>query len=217
MYIYADESGDLGWKFGAPYGKGGSSRYLVIFAVCVHEEKDHRIDRVIRDLYTASRWDPKKEKKWIHANSRSRQSFVESASKLCESHPDISYHAIAVYKPNVQTHLRADPNKLYNYMLKLLLLSEMSRHQEVLFMPDARSVRVASGDSLHDYLQTELWYEANAKTRLTTLPRDSRQHKGLQFADMMAGAVSNCFEFGDRHCFDHVERHVRLKRLFFPC
>lgn len=33
--VYLDESGDLGWKFDAPYRSGGSSRYLTIAAIAV--------------------------------------------------------------------------------------------------------------------------------------------------------------------------------------
>jgi hypothetical protein len=35
MLIYLDESGELGWKFDAPYRKGGSSRYLTIASLVI--------------------------------------------------------------------------------------------------------------------------------------------------------------------------------------
>ena len=39
--VYLDESGDLGWKFDAPYRCGGSSRYLTISAIifCSYVER----------------------------------------------------------------------------------------------------------------------------------------------------------------------------------
>jgi hypothetical protein len=216
LCIYADESGDLGWAFDAPYGKKGSSRYLTIFAVCAEDAKCHHLNRVIRGLYKAARWNTKHERKWIDAGLKSRIHFAQEAAKLSEAHPDITYHAIVVNKQAVQPHLRQDPNKLYNYMLGLLLLKEMAKHKNVTFLPDNRSVKVASGNSLHDYLQTQLWYELGVETRLKTEATDSKQSITLQFADMMAGVVGSKFELGSGEPFQILAEHVSLKKLYFP-
>jgi hypothetical protein len=215
LHIYADESGDLGWRFDAPYGQKGSSRYLTIFAVCVEDNHRHRLDRVVRGLYTASRWNTKHERKWIDANEKSRTHFAQEAAKLATNHPHISYRAIVVYKPNVQAHLREDPNKLYNFMLKLLLLRVMAKHQMVCFFPDNRSVKVANGNALQDYLQTCLWGDEGVATQLHTVPTDSKGCRELQFADMMAGIVGTKFENKKTAHFDTVAAHVMVKRLFF--
>lgn len=74
-------------------------------------------------------------------------------------------------------------------MVKLLLLEQMAKHERVTFIPDPRSLKVESGNSLHDYLQTELWFSAGTQTLIETTPRDSRHCLNLQFADMLAGVV----------------------------
>lgn len=51
--FYTDESGDLGWSFDRPYGKGGSSRYLVIAAMSLPVAEAHRPERVMKDLFKA--------------------------------------------------------------------------------------------------------------------------------------------------------------------
>ena len=78
-----------------------------------------------------------------------------------------------------------------------------------------RRVGVASGNSLHDYLQTELWFGCGAATLLETVPRDSRHCLNLQFTDMLAGAVQANFEFGDARYWSHLQGHVRLKTVYF--
>ncbi|QWT18764.1 DUF3800 domain-containing protein [Bacillus sp. NP157] len=216
MHIYADESGDLGWNFEPPYGRRGSSRFLTIFATCVPDEKCHHLDRVVRQMYKASRWTTKKERKWTDASEPSRLHFVRQAAQLLRKHPDISYHAIVAYKPNVMRHIRDDPNKLYNYMLKLMLLDEMKKHQTVHFIPDHRSVKVESGSSLHDYLQTELWLALEVPTRLHTKSADSGQCRALQFADFMAGAINAMFEHGRAQYASAEGLVVETKRLYFP-
>lgn len=216
LYVYADESGDLGWSFNEPYGKRGSSRYLTICAICVPEEKIYRVDRVVRGTYLAAGWKTTQERKWIDARDKSRIHFVNEAAKLAAEHSDISYHAIVVYKPNVQKHIREDPNKLYNFMLKLLLLKEMAKHPRVCLVPDGRSIKVASGNSMHDYLQTCLWLHEEAPTILETTYRDSAHCKGLQFADFMAGAVNACFETGKRDYLNAPGLNIDVKKLYFP-
>lgn len=215
MHIYTDESGDLGWNFDPPYGKHGSSRFLTIFAACVPDGKCHLLDRVVRDLYKASRWNTKHEKKWTDASEASRIHFSRQAAQLLQRHPDITYHAIVAYKPCVPEHVHRDPEKLYNYMLRLLLLDEMSAHQVVHFIPDNRSVKVESGNSLHDYLQTTLWFEASASTELRTSRTDSKQCRGLQFADFMAGAVNANFEHRRPQYIETPGLTVRVMHLYF--
>lgn len=144
-----------------------------------------------------------------------RKFFALRASQLAEQHTDIQYWAIVVNKQKVQPHIREDPNKLYNYMIKLLLCKEMARHTQVRFVPDPRSIKVESGDSLHDYLQSELWFERDAKTLLTTCPCDSSANKNVQFADMLSGAVQHCFEDDVKQAYRPLKKHLSIKTLYF--
>ncbi|HVM94391.1 MAG TPA: DUF3800 domain-containing protein [Terriglobales bacterium] len=213
--IYLDESGDLGWNFTAPYRHGGSSRYLTIAAVCVPSDQKHFPKRVIKELYHKFGWPTSVEKKWQEMRPDERAAFALLAVKMCNSHPDIHLHAITVKKERVQPHIRNDANKLYNYMIRLCVIECMATQDRVVFIPDPRSIKVESGNSLHDYLQTELWFTHHVKTILTTTPLDSRNSKGIQFADMLAGLVQHRYE--DRH-FDYIRiciRRLKLRKLFF--
>ncbi len=214
-HIYLDESGDTGWLFEHPYTKGGSSRYLVIAATQVQPQADHKPERMLRNLYKHRNWKPGSEKKWARMSPEARSDFARSAAKLVATAQDIELLAIVADKRNVQDHIRQDPNKLYNYMVRLLLLEQMAPHDRITFVPDPRSVKVASGNSLHDYLQTELWFGCGAATLLETVPRDSRHCLNLQFTDMLAGAVQANFEFGDARYWSHLQGHVRLKTVYF--
>jgi len=63
MIIYLDESGDLGWKFTAPYRNGGSSRHLTIASLAVSPPNKHRPKRLVKKLYTKFNWPTNIEKK----------------------------------------------------------------------------------------------------------------------------------------------------------
>jgi hypothetical protein len=214
LQIYVDESGDLGWSFDKPYGQGGSSRFLTIAALIVPDDLDHLPKRKIKDLYTYAKWDPKREKKWVEMPAEARATFATNAVKLHEKHPSICYRAIVVNKQNVNASFRRDSNKLYNYMIRLLLLDELAKHPHVTLIPDPRSIKVQYGRSLHHYLDA-LLYEMQAPTTLETVERDSSDCRALQFTDMLAGVVGTHYEFGKSEPYRALARYFPTKNLFF--
>lgn len=112
-------------------------------------------------------------------------------------------------------HIRADSNKLYNYMIRLGFLDRMAEHDVVTMIPDPRSIKVKSGNSLHDYLQTELWFTKKANTNLLSRPQDSATCKGIQLADLLAGMVQAHFEDNVSRDFTTIQPRLALNRLFF--
>ena len=194
-HIFLDEKGDLGFTFTAPYRKGGSSRYLTMGALVIPSEKSHLPARVIKKLYKSQGWTAL-ETKWTVMNAASRKAFCERAVKFHKEH-GAEYYAITVRKEKVLPHIQSDANKLYNYMVKCLLLDKMATYDAVQLIPDPRSIKVKSGNSMHDYLQTLLYFDKGVKTKLTTNALDSEGCKGLHFADMLTGAVGCHHEDGD--------------------
>ena len=214
--LFVDESGDLGWSLDKSFLQGGSSRYLTIAGVIVVDGNIKHLNRLIRSLYASRRWNTKREKKWSQMTSGAKMDFATRAARLSETRRGISFHSISVYKTNVREHIRRDGNKLYNYMIGLLFLQHLQHFDRVTFIPDERSIKVTSGDSLHDYLQTQLWFDKNAETMLTTRPGDSAKHQALQFADMLAGCVQDRYEKNQTAPFDQLGAELNVKRLFFP-
>ena len=153
--------------------------------------------------------------KWSELKPIEREDFARKAKQLVLKHPEIEYHSITVKKENVQTHIQSDPNKLYNYMIKLSLIDEMAKYPQITFIPDPRSVKVESGNSLHDFLATTLWFDKNVSTILITTPQDSQMSKNIQFADMLSGIVQNHFEDNNTEAFSILGPHITIKRLFF--
>ena len=214
--IYSDESGDLGWCFSKPYRHGGSSRFLTIASLVVDPSKKHLPKRLIKKLYAKYKWPTKIEKKWADMTDAERNAFSQKAAVLIDLVPGaISYFSITVRKENVQPHIRSDSNKLYNYMIGLSLLDEMKRHSSVTFVPDPRSIKVASGNSLNDYLQTKLWFEIGVATGLNTNSVESSSSLSIQFADMLAGTVQSHFEDRNSGPWKNLRKHIRSKTLFF--
>lgn len=169
----------------------------------------------MRKLYEKAKQDPKEELKWVALTPELRAFFASQVRAMCMQHPDILLHAIVVQKENVLPHIREDANKLYNYMIKLALIDRLAHYEVVTLIPDPRSIKVKSGNSLHDYLQTELWFAKKAITKLITTPMDSKTSLGLQFTDMIAGTVQAHFEDNESTNFMAVSQCVKVTKLFF--
>ncbi|HED4451846.1 DUF3800 domain-containing protein [Pasteurella multocida] len=214
--VYLDESGDLGWKFDAPYRKGGSSRYLTIATILIKHDKRHLLKRLMKSLYKKTKTPTNQEIKWASLSVADRLWIAKKLADFKIKHgSDVQFLCITVNKQKVMPHIRQDPNKLYNYMIKLLLASDLARYNHVHFNVDQRSVKVESGNSLHDYLQTSIWLELEAATILKTIPCDSKCHLGVQLADIISGIVQNHYEDSKSDPFKALQLHLNSKKLYF--
>ena len=143
-----DESGDMGWKFDAPYRKGGSSRFLTIAFIICPSTKSHKLDRIVRKIY---------EKRGVHFKDtevkgssltiEEKESIARLTVDMLEKNTDFSLVSITADKRNVADHIRRDPNKLYNHMIQMALLKHVAQYDEVNLIRDNRTVKVASGNS----------------------------------------------------------------------
>jgi hypothetical protein len=212
--IYLDESGCLGWKLDAPVGHGGSSQFFTLAAAILPDDREPALNRVIRGLYKSRGRSISNELKSVSLSAWEREHFARQLAGIRASHPEIVFTTMTVRKENVSAMFRRHPNGLYNYMVKLMLLQTMARHQAVSFIPDARTVKLELKHGLHDYLQTEL-AGSGADTFLQTTPWESRDSFGLQFVDILAGIVWAHHEHRNGAAYRTASPHITQRTLFF--
>ncbi len=68
-------------------------------------------------------------------------------------------------------------------MVNFAVLDMIKLFPVVNFIPDPRTIKVASGNSLIDYLQIKLWFEYNVQTTLVNCPAESKSNLNLQFTE----------------------------------
>ncbi|WP_158216619.1 DUF3800 domain-containing protein [Actinobacillus seminis] len=193
-----------------------SSRYLTIATILIHHDKRHLLKRLMKSLYRKAKTPTGKEVKWAAFTPDDLLWTAERLAQFKTKHGnDVQYFCMTVNKEKVMPHIRQDPNKLYNYMIKLLLAREFARYDEVIFNVDQRAIKVESGNSLHDYLQTSIWFDIGAKTLLKTTQCDSKCHLGVQLADIISGIVQNHFEDAKSEPYKVLRIHSEIKTLYF--
>ena len=215
MIAYIDESGDLGWTLDKPYRMGGSSQYLSIAILLTPNKSKHHPKRVVKGIYTKYKIAPSKEIKGVDLSENRLAFFVQEVINLRKIHPEIRIVAITCKKENVQKHIRNDSNKLYNYMIRLVLLREVIKENTVTLIPDPRSIRVKSGNSLIDYLQTELWFECGSSTILNHEIVHSDNSLNLKFIDIITHIIWCKYENKQSGNADLLMPYITHHELFF--
>ncbi len=217
MIIYLDESGDLGFEFDEPFNQGGSSKFLLISALIIPSLKSKLSKRIIRNIYKKRKLSVEDmEIKGRDLTPKEKYYFVSKVIKLLNNNPDCKIEVIIVNKINVQSHIQSDSNKLYNYMIRLLLLDEMSKYPIIQFCNDPRSIKIKSGNSLIDYLQTELWFTKNANTKINQSLMDSKNSFNIQFVDYICYLIWTHIELNNNiQLYKLLEEKINIRYLFF--
>ena len=206
MYVYLDESGDLG------FGQGGSKYFTIAFVVvrdpihfirCVKEIKiKHNIPRNVE----------------LKGNTTREVIKEELLSKF--QRLDIEVHAITVRKKNVELKLRKDTNILYNYMVGLSLVERIwdkPRDAKVVINVDRRIIAITSGFKFNEYLKYKIWYEGQRQDiDLEINHRDSHKNYAIQGIDVICNSIFRKYNSNNYKLFNVIQSKVKSdKRLFF--
>jgi hypothetical protein len=213
--VYLDESGDMGWSFGQPNRRGGSSKYLTITYIIVPRESQHLLGRVVRDSFNHWGIDPKKEMKGNLMSYRRKMDVVQASIKMLGKEPRAHIGAITVKKENVKEHIRNDPNKLYNHMIVLGLLDVIKEYEHVRLIRDNRSMKKEEGVSIGYHLQMKLWFDLHVVTTLEDIPTDSKTSLHLQLVDWLSYVVWSAQEDKCKDQFRVLSPFGTFKRLYY--
>jgi len=206
MYVYLDESGDLG------FGGGGTKYFTIAFVVmkdpihfirCVKEVKiKHNIPRNVELKGNTTREVIKKD-------------LLSRFQKL-----DIEVYAITVRKENVEPKLRRDTNILYNYTVGLSLAERILQEPagaRVFINVDRRVISITSGFKFNEYLRYKTWYEGQRQDiDLEIKHRDSHRNYAIQGIDVICNSIFKKYNSNNYKLFNIIQDKVKSdKRLFF--
>lgn len=215
MKIFLDESGDLGFTLTKPYRRGGSSRFLTITFLLIPNDLSHLTVRMVKKLYEKRKRSFRNELKGTDLSPNEKLYFANRIKKLLQRNKRIKIFSITVNKVRVAPHIRQDSNKLYNYMIGLVLPERIKGFQQVSLVTDERTIKVKSGNSLVDYLQIMLWFVEKTKTVLIHHPSDSSKVYNLQFVDWVSHIIWSRYEDNENEFFNIIKNKIDSVPLFF--
>jgi len=206
MYVYLDESGDLG------FGQGGSRYFTIAFVVT--EDPSHFI-RCVKEVKIKYNIPRSVELKGNTTREVIKKNLLSRFQKL-----DLEVHAITVRKKNVEPKLRKDTNILYNYMVGLSLAERILQepaNSRVVINVDRRIIAITAGFKFNEYLRYKIWYEGERQDiNLEIHHRDSHKNYAIQGIDVICNSIFRKYNSNNYTLFNIIQDKVKSdKRLFF--
>jgi hypothetical protein len=207
IYIYLDESGDLG------FSGGGSKYFTIAFLVTERPVEVKRVIKRIKQKYKIPR------NVELKANTTKRNIRKDLLNKF--SRLEIEIQSITVKKKNVDLKLQGDTNILYNYMVGLSLGERIVRSElqnaKVNIIVDKRTISVTSGFKFDEYLKYKVWYEKGRKDIDFQIQHlESHRVYGLEAIDNIVNAIFRKYNSSDFELFNIIQGEITYdKTLFF--
>ena len=206
MYVYLDESGDLG------FSQGGTEYFTIAFVIVKDPIPFRRCVKRVKIKYGIPR---DVELKGYTTKEVIKKDLLSRFLKL-----DMEAHAITVKKKNVEPKLQRDTNILYNYMVGLSLVERILEEPvdaRVVVIVDRRIISITSGFNFNEYLRYKIWYEAGRQDiDLEIQHLDSHEAYAIQGIDVICNSIFRKYNSNNYKLFNIIRGKVKSdKKLFF--
>lgn len=211
MYLYLDESGDLGFNF-----KGGSSRYFVVALLLAKDPKP--LGRCLKKARHPKLGKDLKERPELKASQTSEK--IQKIVLRCIAQKEVEIHTIVMYKPRVRKYLREEKEKLYNYVCGLLIedCAQLSLPEVTLVVDRRGGRRIVREFNRYIRFKAEArMSQGEYPTRLRIYHKSSQSDPGLQAVDFVCHGVWRSFELKNPALYEIIKKRIKVeKELFFP-
>ena len=198
MYVYLDESGDLG------FGEGGTRYFTIAFVVVANPIDFIRCVKEVKIKYHIPR---DVELKGCTTRETIKRDLLNKFAKL-----GIEVHAITVNKKNVEPRLRKDTNILYNYVAGLPLIERILQepaNSSVCINVDRRIISITSGFKFNEYLKCEIWYKGKRPDiSLEIKHLDSHHEYAIQGIDVICNSIFRKYNSSNYRLFNIIQCKV---------
>jgi len=215
MYIYLDESGDLGFDF----TKQGTSRFFVITLLVIQCNEVNKkilkmIERTIKEKINRN-----KKKKNIILEFKGNNTDIKVKEYFYRhiKNEDFEIFTLILNKARVDQDLRGRKEKLYNYVSRLLLEKCYFHKVEnrVILTVDKRKNKEDIKD-FNRYLLSVLRGLIPIKVPFEQYHEVSYAHKGLQAVDVFCWGIYRKYERGDLQWYNYFASKIKKEIVYLP-
>jgi len=205
MYVYLDESGDLG------FGQGGSKYFTIAFTVMKNPIPFRRCVKKVKIRHNIPHD--------VELKGNTTRLFIKEELLGKFAGLEIEIHAITVKKANVLPKLRRNTNILYNYMVGLSLAERILAEKtptKVSVNIDRRVISVPALQ-IEEYLKSKVWLEGKRlDIDLEINHLDSHEAYAIQGIDIICNSIFRKYNWNNYRLFNIIRNKVKGdKRLFF--
>jgi len=215
LYLYLDESGDLGFDFvNKKPSKVFTIAVLVIYGIESRKRIAKMIERTIRKKLNPKRKRKRyvQEMKGIATTFEIKKYFYRNIKKV-----KFEIYSITLNKKRVYSELIADKSRVYNWISRLLLdkIDFLKAKNRITFVID-KSKSKPEIEEFNEYVLTQLEGRIDPKTPLNIAHQDSCLDKCLNAADLFAWGIFRKYERRDFRWFDVYKDKVKFDTLYLP-
>ncbi len=213
LYLYLDESGDLGFDF-------VNKKPSAFFTICVLALKGRDDDRALTNAVRAVigrklRRQAKKTCAELKGSDTTLAIKKFFYSKICRI--GFKLYAVTLNKRKVYESLSRDKERIYNYISRLTLEHVEFRDaaiRVIITVDKSKTRREILG--FNEYIINQIKAFIDPAIPLDIYHALSQERPGLQAVDMFAWGISRKYENGDCAWYDVFKAHVKVDRLYLP-
>jgi undecaprenyl pyrophosphate synthase len=212
MFIYIDESGDLGFD----YSKNKTSKYFVITFLFTQDKRV--IDKVVKLIFKEfKKKHLKRHPGTLHCYKESPSTRKKLLKRLVEK--NITIMTVYLNKEKVYTDMPAEKHILYNFVTNILLDRALSKYQnkhkdQIEIIASKRETNTFLNDNFELYLKNQAKQNHDVDIKIET--KYPSQEKGLQAVDFVCWAIFRKWEHGDTIYYDIIKPRIKEENPLFP-
>lgn len=208
MYIFLDESGDLGFS-------EKSSKWFMISVAIVKDKRS--LERVVKKVWKSL------QKKHKHLNElhASHEKYITRIKilNLLAKVDDLKIMTVILNKDKVYVDLQNQKHYLYTYVANLLL--DRAHNEEILGLNEIIDLIVDRKDtnkSLNESFIGHLTGTMNNKKvkNFKIQLHSSHENKSLQAVDFISWAIFQKYEYGNFEFYEIIRNKIVDEKVIFP-
>ncbi|MDP2866106.1 MAG: DUF3800 domain-containing protein [Elusimicrobiota bacterium] len=213
LYLYLDESGDLGFDF---VNKKPSAFFTICALAIKGSENDRALTNTVRAVI---------KRKLFHGANNNIQELKGSGTSLeikrffynKVSRINFNLYAVTLNKNRVYEYLARDKKRIYNYIARLTLERVDFKDAAVrVILTVDKSKSKSEILAFNECIITQIKASLDPLVPLDIYHTLSHESPGLQATDMFAWGISRKYEKGDRAWYDVFKTRLKIDRLYLP-
>ena len=193
MHLFLDESGNLG------FGKKDTNYFIMASLFTLHPRQIDLLMKRKKIKELPKQYKKIPELKFYNTTDKIRKSVLGGLYNK-----DIGLSAIIVNKETIHNHLRDVKNIYYGYVTQLLLNKTIIQVNELNLTID-KSLPKKKRNEFNDYIKYKL--EKRFKNLTINIEhKNSKESKGLQAVDFVAGACFYKYEHNNSTYYDIIKK-----------
>lgn len=208
MYIFLDESGDLGFK------KTSSKWFLFTIAIVPNPRM---LERVVKKVWRTLKKEHNSLNE-LHA-SHERDITRKRMLKMLSELPDLKVMCTILNKKKVYLDLQNQKNYLYNFTANILLdrlhtKGVLKKDEPIHLFIDRKDTKKVLRENFINYLTDSMKKRRDGTFHVEL--HASHENKSLQAVDFLSWAIFRKYEFGDYEFYEIIKNKIEHEQLLFP-